>query len=75
VPDNYFEIRLAIEEAPVGEGYGRLLRRAIRALDAADWAALKVIACEALEKKPCSDWYHRIERLLEDPVFRDSVSG
>lgn len=70
MPDNYFAIRLALEEAPVAEGFGKLLRRAVRALDAWDWCELRRIGNEALAKGPCEAWQRRIELLLDDPVFR-----
>ena len=75
MPDNYFEIRLAIEEAPVKEGYGKLIRRAQRALDAWDWREMRRIGEAALARGPCVAWQRRIELLLSSPVFRDSVTA
>ncbi len=75
MPDNYFSIRLAIEEAPAAEGFDRLIRLAVRALDAGDWAALRRVGEDAIARRPCQAWQRRIEDLLTDPVFRGSVSG
>jgi len=71
MPDNYFEIRMVIEEAPVPTGYGNLIRRAIRALDAQDWQELARVGRLALDQKPCDYWRWRIEYVLSDPVFRE----